>query len=93
MSVIRWEEPPPAHAENKGVPKHLISHELIAAQLRRRPGEWAVIYESNTPTTAIAHVVKRAQVKAYRPAGSFEAVTRHVRGMNLAYARYIGEKS
>ena len=44
MSVIRWEEPGPEpyYEEDRW------AHE-IAAQLRDRPGEWAVVYESRTP--------------------------------------------
>lgn len=87
MSVIRWEEPPPALAERSWVG---YSHELIALQLKRRPGEWGVIAE--TPgNVGMATQINAGKLRPYRPAGSFEAVARNKNGVYAIYARYVGE--
>jgi hypothetical protein len=44
MSVIRWEAPA-ASTRGTQTGKDPVGHELIAVQLRRRPGDWALIHE------------------------------------------------
>ncbi len=86
--VIRWEFPPTAKPVGRyGV---TLAHELIASQLRRRAGEWALVAE-NPGNSSLAGHIKSASIAAYRPAGAYEAVTRTVDGVVRIYARYVGE--
>jgi hypothetical protein len=89
MSVIRWEDPGPSQQGGKGVNKALIAHELVAVQLRRRPQEWGVIHEARGLNN-IATDIKRGKLRAYRPAGSYEACTRVQNDMLITFARYVG---
>jgi hypothetical protein len=89
MSVIRWEDPPPAGANSMGKPKHLIAHELVAIQLKRRPGEWGVVLESPS-VSSLANQINLGRYAPYRPAGSFHAVNRIVDGQHVTYACYVG---
>lgn len=89
MSVIRWEDPPPSYAGCKGENKPVISHELIAFQLRQRPGSWALIHELKR-SPALPTEINQGKQRAYRPAGAYESVSRQVDGMFRIYARYVG---
>lgn len=89
MSVIRWEDPPAAAPGRSGDHRKVIAHELIAIQLRARPGKWAVIVEGY-PHASVASLITRGKVRAYAPAGTYEAVARTVGGAQHIYARYIG---
>jgi hypothetical protein len=89
VSVIRWEDPPPPHSTHNPV---ALSHELIAVQLKRRPNEWGVVAEAHS-NTGLADRIKSGKFRQYQPAGSFEAVSRHINGVFTIYARYIGEPS
>lgn len=91
MSVIRWEEPPPATYGGPGKGKPVVAHELIAIQLRRRPGVWALVLEGGSHASA-ASLISHGRIRPYAPAGSFEAVARTVNGMQSIYARYVGEQ-
>ena len=89
MTEIVWEGPP---ASARGGRHAKYEHLWIAEALRGRPGDWALILE-DVPAT-IAHQIKRGILKAYRPAGSFEARTVSVdvskgRAAKI-YARYVG---
>jgi hypothetical protein len=86
VSVLRWEDPPPA----KGHRPFLLAHDLIAHQLRNRPGSWAVVAESPSQAS-LANYIAEGRYRAYAPAGTFEAVSRHVGGIPTIYARYVGE--
>lgn len=88
--VIRWADPPPPRAGVTGKPKAVIVHELIAVQLRRRPGEWAVVQEVPY-LPQLAMQMNRGAYAPYRPAGSFEATVRTEGDLHLVYARYVGE--
>lgn len=92
MSVIRWQDPPPARQSQIGKPKGIIAHELIAIQLKRRPGEWAVVQEVFV-ISSLASQINVGKYAPYRPAGSFEATTRIEDGKHVVYARYVGEAS
>lgn len=88
VGIIRWEDPPTA----KPIGRHgvTLANELIASQLRRHPGEWALIAE-NPGNSSLAGHIKSAAIAAFRPAGSYEAVTRTVEGVVRIYARHVGE--
>ncbi len=92
MSIIRWEDPPAHGSGSPGRGKQSIGHELIAVQLRRKPGEWALIYELKT-TPALATEINQGKLRPYQPAGTYEAVSRQVDGLFRVYARYIGQVS
>lgn len=90
MSVIHWEDPPRSTYGGPGKSKPVIAHDLIAHQLRSRPGEWALILEG-VAHGALASNINQGAIRAYTPAGHFKAVARTVdRGQNV-YARYVGE--
>lgn len=86
-SVIRWEEP--AHVE--------VDWYAIAAELRARPGEWALIrklppnYEAPQGT---ARLIRDGRLPAFAPGGSFDADAEITAEAVLIYARYaaVGAK-
>lgn len=97
---IVFEEPP--EARRRGPSR--LSHAIIAAQLRERPGVWAVIDKRATARSAAstANSIRTARNMAhYRPAGAYEAMSRTVpvkteSGERVkefrVYARFVGEK-
>lgn len=95
--VLRWEDPPTAHsaAGKPKQPRRTDKWRTVAAELRARPGEWAVLLEAERFGNGggIAGKIKAGDLAAFRPAGSFDATTRTVDGLYAVYARYIGEDS
>lgn len=91
MSIVRWEEPPPKTPGGPGKPKPLVAHELIAVQLRREPGRWALIVEGYAHSS-MGSLISRGKIRAYEPAGSFEAVARVGDNGHNIYARFIGQE-
>jgi len=87
MGDIVWEDPPQDRRSHYG------RHAKIAAELKAHPGQWAkIMTDANVSHTAL---IKNGGVKAYQPAGSFEAVARNSRTVDGrtrcdVYARYIG---
>ncbi|CEG99579.1 hypothetical protein [Propionibacterium freudenreichii] len=72
-------------AQGKGRSK---KWERLAAQLKARPGEWACIGPRNTSTV---WCIKHGRLVAFKPAGSFEAVSRNTRGgVADCWVRYVG---
>lgn len=93
--VVRWEDPPAAHSA-AGKPKHprrTDKWRTVATELRRRPGEWAVLLEAERFGNGggIAGQIKAGALIAFRPAGAFDATTRTVDGLYTVYARYVGD--
>lgn len=84
MTEIQFvDAPPPQRNQHK--------NQDIADALRKRPGEWAHIGTGN-PSRATN--IKTATLRAFAPAGSFEAVARNlVDGKGDIYARYVGVAS
>jgi hypothetical protein len=87
VASIAWVEPPPK--QRRRSPRH-VDHDLIANQLRERPGVWALIPAAGT---GLAGQIGRGDIRAYRPARSFEAVRRDDHGAIRVYARYLGQES
>lgn len=90
MSEIKWEDPPRVDAYPRGGKG---KHAAIAEQLKARPGVWGRVFSSASAESArsMAYFINRAvRVKAYEPAGSFEAVSRKIDGETHVYARYVG---
>lgn len=84
MAVKFVDGPPPG-----GVGRPVL-YEEEAAELRGRPGEWALIADS--AASSMASNIKYGTLKAFRPAGTFEAVCRKQKhGYGEIYARYVGE--
>lgn len=91
MSEIRFDGPPPAA---KGGTARATRHSETAEILRARAAEWAVIDVSDraSVTHSMASAIRTARLRAYAPAGSFEAVSRKVDGEFRVYARYVGSE-
>jgi hypothetical protein len=92
MSVLRWEEPP-SHGNTSQPDAGRWAP--IAAALKERPGEWAVIAEGLKPGTSGPMVtrIKKGQRGCWAPAGAFEARGRsNGDGLVRLYARYVGEQ-
>lgn len=92
MSELIWEDPPRQthHAADGG-----LRHDLVAAGLRERPGEWARVFtlEREGQARQYAHYIRRGGLAAFRPDGFFEAVSRTTEGECRVYARYVGGKT
>lgn len=67
---------------------HRVKYREQAAALRSSPGQWATIILAGSPNAAWCHAqaVKTGRRAAFRPAGSFQAVTRECE----VIARYVG---
>jgi len=91
MSELTWEEPPRATNYVDRVGKQAEA----AAQLRERPGEWAVVLvcESSSVASSMAYAIRNGTRSTWTPAGSFEAKARTKEGEHRVYARYVGGES
>jgi hypothetical protein len=79
-SVIRWEDPPPRRANGRG---STLQHdcEVLADDLRKHPGKWALCFEGLGKTGGGSHV-------KYLKAIGCEAVRRKVGNESLVWARW-----
>lgn len=70
-----------------------LDHEHIAQTLRDRPGEWARVERPYQYAAAkkYAYRICIGGIKAFSPAGDFEAVHRQDQGRYYVYARYLGD--
>jgi len=86
---IHFEDPPIRQQKTEKRSRH----QQIAAKLRKRPGEWAWIgtYKNGASMSATAYHIRRGNIAAYVPEGSFEAIGRTVDGKHGVWARYVGE--
>lgn len=86
MNEIVFEDPPRGG-------RGYIKHAPIAAALREKPGQWARVasYATLRHTSHVAYLMRSGRLKAYMPAGTFEAMGRTVDGVHAVYARYVGE--
>lgn len=84
---FRWEAPPKA----SGRPHHRYAP--MARKLRQRPGQWAMI--RTCPSAAVARnrasAIRRGEIPAFLPKGTFEALHREVNGAWVVYARFVGK--
>lgn len=90
MSAVTWQEPPADDGRAKGrEPKYLD----IAAALRERPGDWALIAEETWAT--MANQIRSGGLVAFRPRGAFEARPVAIDGKPASraqiFARFVGE--
>lgn len=79
MTGIEWADPPP------GAP---IKYRAEAEAARANPGHWLVL-PAGSSYVALVHITS-GHLRAFRPAGEFEAVSRMVDGQRRIYIRYIG---
>lgn len=86
-TVLAWEEPPAA-THRRGH-RLAVDHEAVAAALRNRPGRWARLPAA---TTGTAGQIKSGALRAYRPAGAFEAVRRDDGGEIRVWVRFVGQE-
>ena len=85
MTDIKWQAPP------RSATRAVVDWAPIAAALRSRPGEWALVRQ-NAPHSTDGNSIKTGRLAAFRPAGSFEARTHTVgAGRFDVYARFVGE--
>ena len=86
MAVEFVTAPPPVTIGKR--PKR-PKHYAIARKLIENPGQWAIIMRD--ASTAMPHQIKNGGLKAFEPAGAFEAVARTNGKKNRAtiYARYV----
>lgn len=66
-SDVEWKEPAPRPTQ--------YNWEAIAAQLREKPGEWALVFERDR--TTVVNAIRQGNVAAVRPADGFEVRTRN----------------
>ncbi|UQA91617.1 hypothetical protein [Streptomyces halobius] len=90
MVEIQFEEPP---AVPGAVRRPRGEHAEIAAELRKAPGQWALVGLQPTAKSAgsVSYAIRTAKLLAYDPPGSFEAVARTVDGEHRLYVRFMGD--
>lgn len=89
--VLRWEDPPPpSHA---GRPRGRNGPmEAVAAELRRRPGEWAVLYDGRkSAASGMSSYIRTGALAPFTPSGDFDACARILGDRRIVYARYVGD--
>jgi hypothetical protein len=93
MTEVTWGKPPAAANGGRSQREGAERHRELAQQLKDNPGEWAHVATKRTAHLAGSHAydIRNANLAAYRPAGSFEAVARTVDAEHRVYARYVGE--
>jgi hypothetical protein len=93
---MKWEEPP----TSGGFDKRKNAYEDEAEALRSRPGEWGVVVtfapSEDSRARSTSNSITKGKYVEFRPAGSFEAVSRKVPGDDgneiiKVYARYVKE--
>lgn len=91
MSIIRWENPPPADARRNLNGKNQRPWRAIADELAASPGRWALVAVCSSQSTAgsNADALRHSRYPAFR-GRRFEAVARRVDAEFRVYARYVG---
>ena len=85
---ITWQDPPaPANGPGSGG-----SMQQFAEALKENPGEWALDPTGPFKNQPNVSNINGGRLKAFLPAGSFEAVGRKREdGQSDRYVRYVGE--
>lgn len=88
---MTWEEPP--QKNTRGSYASSLQGSDIALQLKKKPGEWAMIAKKATAQQAamLANYIRQARSSAWAPLGAYEAVSRKVDKEYRVYARFIGD--
>lgn len=88
MTELTFEEPPPPARAPRGFDE-------VAAQLKERKGEWAIVavFDKRTNAGSLVRRITHGMSKCWREAGDFEATARTIaRGEHRVYARYMGDE-
>lgn len=98
MSVIRWEDPPPPQrrpGSNQGRRASTGRWAAVAADLRTRPGAWALVQVSDRWSSVAGNPqnIRAGKLAGFKPPGAFEAIFRLVGDEARCYARYVGEST
>lgn len=91
MGVIGWEDPPPVVKDAGGSWVKVHDWESIAADLKSRPGRWAIatVCRNRGVASQVANAVRTGEYEVLRRQGPFEAVARQVDGEARVYARFL----
>lgn len=84
---VKWEDPPPKREDR-------YDWDSIAGQLRKKPGQWAKVFDNDR--TSLATAIRIDGIKALSPRKGFEVRTsNNVRGevrTCTMYLRYVADK-
>ena len=87
---MKWEDPP---NQVRRDPRARWLED--AAELRRHPGQWAVIREypmkKRSQAYAFQGAIRSGRVKAFTPASEYDASSRRDDNVVKVYVRYIGQ--
>jgi hypothetical protein len=88
MSVVRFAPLPPPASRRGPETRASVEWTEAALELRARPNEWGIVKQhvTRSAASAMAHAVKTGRIKAFKPAGSFEAFTQ---GLDT-WVRWVG---
>ncbi|MER7507985.1 hypothetical protein ABTX82_06400 [Streptomyces lavendulae] len=78
------------------LPDDVTDAGLTARALRERPGDWAHISDHDLKSRAanLAYRIRQGKIRAFRPAGAFEATSRKTgEASGAVWARYVGAAS
>ncbi|MGP3685714.1 hypothetical protein ACTVZO_13530 [Streptomyces sp. IBSNAI002] len=81
------------HARFDTLPDDATAAGRTARALRERPGDWAHISDHDLKTQAanLAYRIRQGKIRAFRPAGAFEATSRKTgESSGAVWARYVG---
>lgn len=92
MSIVRWEDPPPADRARALNGRGQTPWRAIVAELAANRGRWALVSVCRSQSTAgsTALMIRRSMMPSFH-GRQFEAVARRVDGEFRVYARYVGE--
>lgn len=95
---LTWEAPPPRERGGKkgqGLGQKHRPWAAIVLALKANPREWAVVATDtdNWRMYFTANDIRSANIRAFGPKASFEAVARTFGGVTRVYARYVGESA
>lgn len=80
VSQVKWESPPATGKVKYNWPK-------IAARLRAKPGEWALIYRQDR--LSVANAVRQGHVRDVLPGDGFEVRTANTNTVDRTCSLYL----
>lgn len=88
MSVVKFAPLPPPTLRRGSETRASVEWTEAAGELRARPNEWGIVkrHMTRSAASAMAHAVKTGRIKAFKPAGAFEAF---VQGLDT-WVRFVG---
>lgn len=90
-NIVRFEGPPPSPVGGRW--NAVCDYKTIASELRASPGEWGIVaeFDRRPPATAPSHRIRHGLNAAFRPSGTYKAVSREVADKHIVYAMYVGK--